>query len=57
MKEIMEYLHACSEDELREAIECYKYILSKSSLRGTHEMAQEALDYATNLLQNKLEEN
>lgn len=57
MKEIMEYLHACSEDELREAIECYKYILSKPSLRGTHEMAQEALDYATNLLQNKLEAN
>ena len=53
MKETMEYLDACNADELREAIEDYKYILSKPSLRGAHEMVRVALDYATTLLQNK----
>lgn len=53
MKETMEYLDTCNADELREAIEDYKHILSKPSLRGTHEMTQKALDYATSLLQNK----
>lgn len=53
MKETMEYLDTCNADELRQAIKDYKYILSKPSLRGTHEMVQAALDYATALLNNK----
>jgi hypothetical protein len=53
MNKTMEYLDTCNADELREAIEGYKYILSKPSLRGTHEMVQMALDYATTLLQDK----
>lgn len=53
MQETMEYLDTCNAEELRDAIEGYKYILSKPSLRGTHEMVQAALDYATTLLENK----
>ncbi len=57
MKETMEYLDTCNADELRDAIDGYKYILSKPSLRGTHKMVQTALDYATTVLQNKFKED
>lgn len=53
MQETINYLDACNAEELRDAIEGYKYILSKPSLRGVHEMTQTALNYATTLLNNK----